>query len=124
MILAGMDTTANSITRVLQILSERQDVQDKLRAEILQAVEMAGDGEMLSFDQLMELPYLDAVCRESFRVYVRDEVDLRHHVNAFMSQTDIPMSLSYSECGFSVESYVPGMLYDIGSHCAPGRPRT
>ncbi|PIL32261.1 cytochrome P450 [Ganoderma sinense ZZ0214-1] len=69
MVLAGMDTTANSIARILLVLSERQDVQEKLRAEILQALEMEGGGETLGFDKLMELPYLEAVCRELFRLY-------------------------------------------------------
>ena len=68
MILAGMDTTANSLARVLQLLAENQDVQDRLRAEITQAVEADGDGDMLDFDKLMELPYLEAVCRETLRV--------------------------------------------------------
>ncbi|KAI1783611.1 cytochrome P450 [Ganoderma leucocontextum] len=43
------------------------DVQEKLREEILRAVETDGDGEMLDFDRLMDLPYLEAVCRESFK---------------------------------------------------------
>ena len=68
MIVAGMDTTANSLARVLQLLAERQDVQDMLRQEILQAVEAAGDGDMLDYDKVMELPYLEAVCRETLRV--------------------------------------------------------
>ena len=68
MIVAGMDTTANSLARVLQLLAERQDVQDRLRQEILQAVEAAGDGDMLDYDKVMELPYLEAVCRETLRV--------------------------------------------------------
>lgn len=84
MILAGMDTTANSIVRILQILSERQEVQDRLRAEIMQAVEAEGEGETLSFDKLMELPYLDAVCRESFRVCVCNEVDIRYRTDMFL----------------------------------------
>ena len=66
--MAGMDTTANSLARVLQLLAERQDVQDRLRQEILQAVEAAGDGDMLGYDKVMELPYLEAVCRETLRV--------------------------------------------------------
>ena len=66
--MAGMDTTANSLARVLQLLAERQDVQDRLRQEILQAVEAAGDGDMLDYDKVMELPYLEAVCRETLRV--------------------------------------------------------
>ena len=68
MILDGMDTTANSLARVLQLLADRPEVQDKLRKEILQAVEGEGEGDTLDFDKTMALPYLDAVCRETFRV--------------------------------------------------------
>ena len=68
MILAGMDTTANSLARVLQILAEHPDVQDKLRQEIVQAVERDGHGDTLDFDTIMDLPYLEAVCRETLRV--------------------------------------------------------
>ena len=68
MVLAGMDTTANSIARLLQILSERQDVQEQLRSELLEALASDSDDEIMDFDQLMELPYLEAVCRETFRV--------------------------------------------------------
>ena len=68
MILAGMDTTSNSLARVLQLLAERPDTQDKLREEILQAVESEGEDDALDFDKVMALPYLDAVCRETFRV--------------------------------------------------------
>lgn len=68
MILAGMDTTANSLARILERLAEYPEVQERLRAEILAAVEAEGHGDMLDFDRLMELPYLDAVCRETLRL--------------------------------------------------------
>lgn len=69
MLIAGMDTTANTLAHILDLLSQHQDVQEKLRAEILCAVET--DGESPDFDRLMDLPYLEAVCRESLRLYVR-----------------------------------------------------
>ncbi len=42
-----------------------QDVQDKLRKEIAEAREGGGD---LSYDDLVSLPYLDAICRETMRL--------------------------------------------------------
>ncbi|KAI0662508.1 cytochrome P450 [Cubamyces menziesii] len=69
MILAGMDTTANSLARILQLLAERPDAQERLREEITHAIEIEGHGDTLDFDRLLELPYLDAVCRETLRVY-------------------------------------------------------
>ena len=68
MILAGMDTTANSLARILQLLAENPDVQERLRDEITHAVEAYGIGNRLEFDKLMELPYMDAICRETLRV--------------------------------------------------------
>ena len=70
MILAGMDTTANSLARILQLLAERPDAQERLREEITHAIEVEGHGDTLDFDRLLELPYLDAVCRETLRVCV------------------------------------------------------
>ncbi|KAI0336162.1 cytochrome P450 [Cubamyces sp. BRFM 1775] len=69
MILAGMDTTANSLARILQLLAERPEAQERLREEIMHAVEVEGHEDTLDFDRLLELPYLDAVCRETLRVY-------------------------------------------------------
>ncbi|EKM49765.1 uncharacterized protein PHACADRAFT_265429 [Phanerochaete carnosa HHB-10118-sp] len=66
LVLAATDTTSNALARTLHLLSERQDVQDKVRAELVQA---SPDGEHIPYDQLVDLPYLDAVCRETLRLY-------------------------------------------------------
>ena len=68
MVLAGMDTTANTLARILELLSEHPDIQEKLREEIMQAVESDGGDGRLDFDKLMALPYLEAVCRETLRL--------------------------------------------------------
>ena len=60
-----MDTTSNALSRILQLLSENQDVQDKMRAELLEA---APDGEDIPYETLVSLPYIDAVCRETMRL--------------------------------------------------------
>ena len=62
---AAMDTTSGALGRTLSLLSIHQDVQNKLRQEIREAKK---SGE-LSYDELVALPYLDAVCRETLRVY-------------------------------------------------------
>ena len=67
MILAGMDTTANALACVLELLAEHQDVQDKLRRDIVDAVDTHGGDHAMDFDKLMALPYLEAVCRETLR---------------------------------------------------------
>ena len=64
---AGMDTTSNALARILYLLCEHQDVQEKLRKEIMDAHDANG-GQDLPYDDLVELPYMDAVCRESLRL--------------------------------------------------------
>ena len=64
--LAGMDTTSNALSRTLQILAQNPEAQAKLRAEILEA----RNGEpVIGYENLVKLPYLDAVCREILRLY-------------------------------------------------------
>ncbi|KAF5351589.1 hypothetical protein D9758_007260 [Tetrapyrgos nigripes] len=66
LIFAAMDTTSNALSRILQLLSTHPEVQDKLREELVEARPFGGE---LSYDTLVELPYLDAVCRETLRLY-------------------------------------------------------
>ncbi|KXN82785.1 Cytochrome P450 3A16 [Leucoagaricus sp. SymC.cos] len=62
---AGMETTSSAMSRILHLLSIHTDIQDRLRAEICGAQK---NGQ-LNYDQLVSLPYLDAVCRETLRLY-------------------------------------------------------
>lgn len=64
-IFAAMDTTSNTMARILQLLATHPDVQTKLRREIIDAKAV---GRPLDYDQLHNLPYLDAVCRETLRL--------------------------------------------------------
>ena len=63
---AGHDTTTSSLSRILYILSMRQDIQTKVREEVTAARREYGD---LDYDTLMNLPLLDAVCRETLRLF-------------------------------------------------------
>ena len=65
-IVAGVDTTSNALARVLHLLSETQGVQDQLRKELLEAQEQY-DGA-IPYDELSQLPLLDAICRETLRL--------------------------------------------------------
>ncbi|KAJ8488429.1 hypothetical protein ONZ51_g3565 [Trametes cubensis] len=73
LILGGMDTTSNALSRVFHLLAGKPEVQDKLRAEIIEAC----NGESLSHDDLIKLPFLDAVCRETLRLYAPVEFTSR-----------------------------------------------
>lgn len=71
-IFAGMDTTSSLLVRILYHLSTHQDVQSKLRQEIVEARNSHGD---LEYDELGDLPYLDAVCRETMRLSVLSSLE-------------------------------------------------
>ncbi|EIW61050.1 cytochrome P450 [Trametes versicolor FP-101664 SS1] len=83
MLLGGMDTTANALSRILHILSQKPDVQERLRAEIIEA--RADDN--LAYDDIVKLSYLEAVCRETMRLYPPAEFIVRTARN----DTTIPL---------------------------------
>ena len=64
-----MDTTSNSISRILHLLAKNPSVQEKLRAELVEAQGGPGADADISYDDLIKLPYLDAVCRETLRLH-------------------------------------------------------
>ncbi|KAF6751307.1 cytochrome P450 [Ephemerocybe angulata] len=64
---AAMDTTSNALARILDLLSQHPDVQDKVREEVSNAFEE--HGSELDFDTVMALPWLDSICRETLRLY-------------------------------------------------------
>lgn len=63
---AGLDTTSNALSRTLWLLAQHSEVQAKLRAELCEAKKKAGGN--IPYDELVALPYLDAVCRETMRL--------------------------------------------------------
>lgn len=64
LVFAAMDTTSNALSHILYLLAHHQDVQNKARQELVDI----SDGRDLTYDQLVDLPYLDAICRETLRV--------------------------------------------------------
>lgn len=65
---AGTDTTSNAISRILYLLATNPKVQEELRTEITEATNTKGDSILL-YDELVALPFLEAVCRETLRLY-------------------------------------------------------
>lgn len=63
---AATDTTSGVMARILHILAENPDVQDRLRKEIVNARQASGGD--LDYNRLQDLPYLDAVIRETLRL--------------------------------------------------------
>ena len=65
-----MDTTSNALSRILYILAQRPDAQQKLRAELMEArVGATDESGRMDYDDLVKMPYLDAVCRETMRLH-------------------------------------------------------
>ena len=62
-----MDTTSNALSLTLDQLAKHPEAQARLRQEILDA-QMNNGGNDLGYDDLVSLPYLDAVCRETLRL--------------------------------------------------------
>ena len=70
--LAGLDTTSNGLSRILYLLAQNRDSQERLRTELLEARSRPvtePNGANIPHDELMKLPYLDAVFRETMRLY-------------------------------------------------------
>ncbi|KAH9833165.1 cytochrome P450 monooxygenase [Rhodofomes roseus] len=86
LIFAAMDTTSNTLSRTLQLLAQYPDVQDKLRRELLET----GAAQGTSYDQLNQLPFLDAVCRETLRVH--PAAGNRFRINRAVADTVLPLS--------------------------------
>ncbi|EIM90577.1 cytochrome P450 [Stereum hirsutum FP-91666 SS1] len=67
LVFAAMDTTSNALSRTFSLLAKNPEVQEKLRQELVNARKEAGGD--LEYDALHELPYLEAVCRETLRCF-------------------------------------------------------
>ncbi|CAE6464854.1 unnamed protein product [Rhizoctonia solani] len=66
-IFAGHETTSATVTRILDILAQRPDVQVRLREELSQYFkEISNESH---HDALLELPYLDGIVREVLRLF-------------------------------------------------------
>ncbi|KAJ7475711.1 cytochrome P450 [Mycena latifolia] len=64
--LTRYSATSAALSRTLHLLAQHQDVQEKLRQELRSAQK---DGVDPSYDDLVSLEYLDAICRETLRLY-------------------------------------------------------
>lgn len=69
LIFGAQDTTSSALSRILYLLSVRTDIQDKVRDELQTALQLKHAGERLEYDEISELPWLDAVIKETLRLY-------------------------------------------------------
>ncbi|XP_003744236.1 cytochrome P450 3A31 [Galendromus occidentalis] len=66
-LVAGFETTASTLTYFLNVIIHKPDIQEKLRREVLDSFE-SPDG-FHDFDKLQKLRYLDAVIKETLRMF-------------------------------------------------------
>ncbi|EIM80363.1 cytochrome P450 [Stereum hirsutum FP-91666 SS1] len=95
LIFAGMDTTSSALARLLHLLSEHQNVQDRLREEVMNAYKSSESGD-LDYDTLHELPYLEAVCRETLRLHSPVATMTRTARKDIMVPLDVPTTVGNS----------------------------
>ncbi|KAJ6622971.1 cytochrome P450 [Mycena sp. CBHHK59/15] len=65
----GQETTSSALARLLSMFAADPDLQNKLRVELQEAKAKKAPGEDLDFNELENLPLLDAVVREMLRVH-------------------------------------------------------
>ncbi|XP_037522155.1 cytochrome P450 3A6 isoform X2 [Rhipicephalus sanguineus] len=65
--LGGYDTTRLAFTYWFYLMGKHQDVQEKMREEVISAFEKEGD--VLSYQTLLTLPYTNQVISETLRIY-------------------------------------------------------
>lgn len=66
-IIAGNDTTANTVSYILLMLAMHSDVQDRVYSEIVE--QFPGNEFEVNLDDLPKLPYMDMVFKETLRVF-------------------------------------------------------
>ncbi|GES99837.1 cytochrome P450 [Rhizophagus clarus] len=96
--LAGHDTTANSLTTILYLLSIHKDVQKKVRDEILHVL---GDNLVPTMEQHKELKYMNMVINENLRLYPpiaqlparKNLQDIKFHDHVIPAQTSLLLSI-------------------------------
>ncbi|KAG0317035.1 hypothetical protein BGZ99_006542 [Dissophora globulifera] len=65
---AGHETTSVTVTWMLHIFSTHQDVQRRVRDELLSEIGRPSDSNAITYDALNALPYLNACVKELLRV--------------------------------------------------------
>ncbi len=68
MLVAGYDTTAQTMSYLAYTLAMNPDIQERLYEEVSEAFRK-NDGKMPSYNELQDLEYLDMVIHETLRYY-------------------------------------------------------
>ncbi|VDB84009.1 unnamed protein product [Peniophora sp. CBMAI 1063] len=73
-VFGGTETTSTVLSRILHLFALYPDAQDRLREELSEALaasrlEPDGEDSGIKYDSLMALPFLDAICKETLRLF-------------------------------------------------------
>lgn len=111
---AATDTTSTALARTLHLLSQHKEAQDHLRQELKEA-KKGNSGKDLSYNTLVSLPYLDAVCRETLRLSVTTLPILKHLLTSLAGIRQYPLSY-----GRKLYDFTPGVLFclQLGVQCS------
>ncbi|KAG6898697.1 hypothetical protein C0993_005050 [Termitomyces sp. T159_Od127] len=73
LIFGAQDTTSSALSRILYLLSIHPDIQERVRDEVREKLrQQRAEGDLsgrLDYDSVMALPILDAVIKETLRLY-------------------------------------------------------
>ncbi|KAJ8351652.1 hypothetical protein SKAU_G00231280 [Synaphobranchus kaupii] len=101
LLLAGVDTTSNTLMWALYLLSQYPEVQDKLYREVSSCV--LGD-RLITVQDISQMPFLKVVIKETLRMYPVVPMNAR-----LMTETDVsiggyffPKKTSFSICHYSI----------------------
>ncbi|KXN66445.1 cytochrome P450 [Conidiobolus coronatus NRRL 28638] len=67
-IIAGHDTTSNTLASTIYYLARYPEIQDKLRGQVLDAMNYPKNVQIPTVDQLKNIPFMDLVNKESMRI--------------------------------------------------------
>ncbi|KAI0791139.1 cytochrome P450 [Abortiporus biennis] len=109
LVFAATDTTSSALSRTLYLLSDHQDVQGKLREEIIAAQD--DNGGDIPYDQIVDLPYLDAICRETLRLWCYNEI-----VSANLNNRKPPLMYTYDDFRAAQDTILPLLTPIVGTH--------
>lgn len=103
--MAGHETTSTATTWCLYALTHAPEIQRKLREELLSV-----PTDSPSVDELSALPYLDAVVRETMRLYSPVEQTIR----SAAKDDVIPLSIPFTDTQGVVHDTLQSVF-----HCFP-----
>ncbi|EUC62780.1 cytochrome P450 family protein, partial [Rhizoctonia solani AG-3 Rhs1AP] len=108
LVFAGHDTTSGALARTFYLLAQHQDVQDRVREEVREAHSLYGKD--LDYDQLNSLTFLDAVCRESLRLWSPAQMVER------VARTDYHLPLHYPIKSKDGKTMISNLHVPKGTH--------